>query len=149
MPEASELHSSGPSTIKALGPQQEVSGNVATSEVNASSVREEPSRTTNAPKARKRTKTGCLSKSSLVTDSQNSRITHTSQHAASGALSAARSAQLVKTVSSPSASAKATFPELSSRILLVLSGQRSRDSLLALKVFHILKELQTSMEACL
>ena len=72
-----------------------------------------------------------------------------SQHVASGALSAARSAQLVRIVSSRSASAKAIFLESSLRTPLVLSGQRSKELLLALSILPILMELQASMGACL
>ena len=72
-----------------------------------------------------------------------------SQHAASGASSAARSAQPVKIVSNLSASAKAIFLESSSRTLLVPSGQRSKELLLALNILPIIMELQASMGACL
>lgn len=69
-----------------------------------------------------------------------------SQHAGSGVSSAVRSAQPVKIVSSPSASAKAIFLESFSRTLLVLSGRRSKELLLALNILPILMELQASME---
>ena len=68
-----------------------------------------------------------------------------SQHAASGVSSAARSAQRVKIVSSRSASAKAIFIESFSRTLLVRSGQRSKELLLALNIRPTLVELQVSM----
>ena len=82
-------------------------------------------------KAKKRTKAGCLSKCSLVTDLNNIQITHISQRAASDVLSAARSARPVRTVSSLSANARVMYLESSSRTLLVLSGQHSKKLLLA------------------
>ena len=82
-------------------------------------------------KAKKRTKMGCLSKCSFVTDLNNIQITHTSQRAASDVLSAARSARPVRTVSSLSANARVMYLESSSRTLLVLPGQHSKKLLLA------------------
>ena len=82
-------------------------------------------------KARKRTKVGCLSKYSLVTDPNNVLITHISQRAASDVLSAARNARSVRTVSSLSANARVMYLESSSRTLLVLLGQHSKKLLLA------------------
>lgn len=149
MPEANEPHRSGPPADKVLGTQEEFSGSMAASEVNTKSIAAEPLRMTNPLKARKRTKTGCLSKSSHVTDLISFQVTHMWQHAASDASSAARNAQPVKIVLSPSASAKAIFPESFSRTLLVLSGQRSKELLLALNILPILIGLQTFMEAYL
>ena len=82
-------------------------------------------------KAKKRTKMGCLSKCSLVTDLNNIQITYISQRAASDVLSAARSARPVRTVSSLSANARVMYLESSSRTLLGLSGQHSKKLLLA------------------
>lgn len=147
MPEAIDPHPSGPPANEALGPQEEASGSMAASEGNTNSTTADTLRMTNPLKARKRTKTGCLSKSSLITDLVSSQVTHMSQHAASGASSAERSAQPVKIVSSPSASAKAIFLESFSRTLLVLSGQRSKELLLALNILPILMVLQKSMGA--
>ena len=146
MPEAIGSRRSGLPANKALGAQEEASVSMAASEAITNSTTAEPARVTNPLKARKRTKTGCLSKSSLFTDLVS---THVSQHAASGASSAVRNAPPVKIVSSPSASAKATFLESSSRTLLVLSDRRSKESLLALSILPILMGLQAFMGACL
>ena len=150
MPETSEPHRSGPRADKALGPE-EASGTMAVSETNLKSATAEPSRAANPLKARKRTKTGCLSKFSFVTRQWDifRSVAHTSQHAASAASSAARSGQPVKTASSPNASAKAIFRGSFSRTLLVLSGQRSKVLLLALNIPPILMEPQAPMGACL
>ncbi len=149
MPEATEPRRSGPSASKALGPQEEASGSMAASEVNTNNATAEPSRMANPLKARKRTKTGCLSKFSLVANLIDSQITHMSQHAANGASSAARSVQPVKIVSSLSASAKAIFLESSSRTHLVPSGQRSKELLLVLNIHPIIMELAAFMGPCL
>ena len=149
MPEATKPHRSGPPVNKALG-SEEASGGMAASETNTNtnSATAEPSRMTNPLKARKRTKTGCLSKSSWNTVILES-VTHTPQHAASGASSAVKSARPVKIVSSRSASAKAIFLESFSRTLLVLSGQCSKELLLAPNILPILMELQASTGAFL
>lgn len=149
MREATEPHRSGPSDNEAVGPQEEASGSMAASEVNANCATAQPLRMTNPLKARKRTKTGCLSKFSLVTDLIDSQLIYMLQHAASGVSSAARSAQPARIVSSLSASAKATFLESFSRTLLVLSGLRSKELPLALNSLLILMELRACMGACL
>lgn len=149
MPEATEVHRNRPPANKAPGPQDAASGNMPASEVKSNSTTSEPIRITNALKARKRTKTGCLSKSSRVTDRMSIQITHISQHAASVASSVARSARPAKTVSSRSANAKAISPESFSRTLWVLSGQVSQESLRALNILPIPMELQASMGVCL
>ena len=150
MPETTKSNRSGPPVNKALG-SEEPSGSMAASEANTNtnSATAEPSRMANPLKARKRTKTGCLSKfrSSWRTIILKS-ITHTPQHAASGASSAAKSARPVKIVSNQSASAKAIFLESFSRTLLALSGQRSKELLLALNI-PMLMELQAPMGAFL
>ena len=149
MPETSEPHRSGPPAHKAVGPG-ETSGTVAAPEANTSSATAEPSRTTNPLKARKRTKTGCLSRFSPSRDTKSLRsVAHISQHAASGASSAARSARPVRTVSSPSASAKAIFLGSFSRTLSVPSGPLSKALLLALNIPRIPMGLRASMGACL
>ena len=149
MPETSEPHRTGPPAHKAMGPG-ETSGNVAAPEANTSSATAEASRTTNPLKARKRTKTGCLSRFSPSRDTKGLRsVAHISQHAASGASSAARSARPVRTVSSPSASAKAIFLGSFSKTLSVPLGQLSKVLLLALNIPRIPMGLQTSMAACL
>ena len=87
MPEAtkpSKTHRSGSPAGKALGPQEEDNGIGAASQANTSSATAEPLRMANPLKARKRTKTGCLSKFSLVADLINSRslICHSMSQAA-------------------------------------------------------------------
>lgn len=149
MPEATQVHRTRPPANKALGPQDAASGNTSASEMKTNSATAEPMRMTNPLKARKRTKTGCLSESSLVTDLMSFQITHISQHVANVASSVARSAQPVKIVSSRSASAKAISPESFSRTLLVLSGRLSKESLRAPNILPIPMELQASMRACL
>ena len=149
MPETSEPHRTGPGAQKAMG-SGEASGTVAASEAKTSSATAEPSRTTNPLKARKRTKTGCLSRFSPSRDTQGLRsVAHISQHAASGASSAARSARPARTVSSPSASAKAIFLESFSRTLSVPLGQLSKALLPALNIPRIPMGLQTSTGAYL
>ena len=149
MPETSEPHRSGPPAHKVIGPE-ETSGTVAAPEASTTSATVEPPRTTNPLKARKRTKTGCLSRFSPSRDTKGLRsVAHVSQHAARGASSVARSAQPVKTVSNPSASAKAIFPGSFSRTLLVPSGQLSKALLLALNIPRIPMQLQASMGVCL
>ena len=149
MPETSEPHRSGAPAHKAMGPG-ETSGTVAAPEANTSSAAPEPSRTTNPLKARKRTKTGCLSRFSPSRHTKKFRsVAHISQHAASGASSAVRSARPVKTVSSPSASAKAIFLGSFSRTLSVPSGQLSKVLRLALNIPRIPMGLPASMGACL
>ena len=81
--------------------------------------------------ARKRTKTGCLSKCFLIMDLISIQITNTSQRAASDASSAARSAQPVRTVSTLSANARVMYLESSSWTLMVLPSQHSKGMLLA------------------
>ena len=66
MPEGTGPHRTGPPANKALGPQEAASGSMAASEVNTNSAAAESSRMTNPVKARRRTKTGCLSKFLLV-----------------------------------------------------------------------------------
>ena len=64
MPEATESHRSGPSPNKALGPRGEASGAIASSDDHSNNATAEQTRN----QARKRTKTGCLSRCSLLTD---------------------------------------------------------------------------------
>lgn len=60
MPEATQVHRTRPPANKALGPQDAASGNTSASEMKTNSATAEPMRMTNPLKARKRTKTGCL-----------------------------------------------------------------------------------------
>ena len=116
-----------PSPKKALGPREEGSDANVTSDDHTNITTAEQTRY----QARKRTKTGCLSKYALITDLNNIQITYMSQRVVNDVLSAARSAQPVKTVSTLSANARVMYLESSSRTLLVLSGQRSKEMLLA------------------
>ena len=115
-----------PSPKKALGSREEGSAAVTPGDHTNNTTAEQT-----VYKARKRTKMGCLSKSSLITDLNNIRITHISQRAASDVLGAAKSARPVRTVSSLSANARVMYLESSSRTLLVLSAQHSKELLLA------------------
>ena len=65
MPEASESHRTGRPVNQAQG-SEDVGGNTAASEVGANCATAESSKMATPLKARKRTKTGCLSKSSVV-----------------------------------------------------------------------------------
>ena len=115
-----------PSPNKAFGPREEGSGANATSDDYMNNTTAEQTRN----HARKQTKMGCLSKCSPITDLKNIQITYISQRAASDVSSATRSAQPVKIVSSLSANARVMYLESSSRTLLVLSAQHSKELLL-------------------
>ena len=148
MPENSEPLRSGPASHKVIGPE-DTTGTVAAPEANTGSATAEQSRTTNPLKARKRTKTGCLSTFSPSRNTESLiSVAHIPQLAVSGASSAARNAQPVKTASSPSGNAKAIFLGSFSRTLLVPSGLLSKALLLALNIPRIPMELQASMGAC-
>jgi len=101
-----------------------------------------------ALKARKRTKTGCLSKSFQM-DWSEFQLAHDFQHVASAESSAVRNGQHAKIAQSPSATAKDISLDFNSRTLLMPSVLISQASLRALNKYPITMVPNTFTGACL